>query len=160
MAEEKEPIIEAHKKFAADLFNKTWALYDKKDRTALEDREMLNAAYASAYHWSMLEGAVNERRYKESFPRAEYLISRVNWALGHKDAGIEHARRSLEFCQEWGIGDFDLAFAYEALARAYSLAGDAAERNKYFELASNAAGQIEKKEDRDAFLAELATVPG
>lgn len=58
--DKKVMIIEAHKTFAAGLFNKTWELYDKKDRTRLEDEEMLYAAHASAYHWSRLEDAVDE----------------------------------------------------------------------------------------------------
>lgn len=121
---------------------------------------MLNAAHASAFHWSKLKGSVDEERYKQSFPRAEYLISRVNWVLRRSQAALLHAKRSLEFCEEAGIGDFDIAFAYEALARASSLAGDAKERDKYITPAKEAAEQIKGKEDKEAFLSELSTVPG
>ena len=38
-------------------------------------------------------------------------------------AGLHHARRVLEICEEHGIGDWDLAFAYEALARAHAAGG-------------------------------------
>jgi len=42
---------EEHKKFAVALFNLTWSLLDKKDRTREEDDKMLNAAHASRFHW-------------------------------------------------------------------------------------------------------------
>lgn len=160
MPEEENFTIEAHKKFAVELFNRTWELHDKKDRTKLENDEMLHAAHASAYHWSKLGKVVGEERFKQSFARAEYLLSRVNWALEHPEACLVHAKRSFEFCTEHNIGDFDLAFAYEAMARAYAMTGNDAERNKYIELAKNAAEDIEKKEDKNYLLSELASVPG
>jgi cation transport regulator ChaB len=152
-------VIQAHKRFAVELFNHTWELYDKKERSRSDDEEMLNSAHASAYHWSQLKDVIGEERYKQSFPRAEYLISRVNWALGNAEASLRHAERSLEYCEEYGIADFDLAFAYEALARAHSLTGNQKERDRYVELAKKASDDIKKKEEKDAFLSELASVP-
>ena len=35
-----------------------------------------------------------------------------------------HARRCLAICEEHGIADWDIAFAWEAIARAASVAGD------------------------------------
>lgn len=40
-----------HRYFAATTNNRAWEL-SVKERTAREDQEMLNAAHASAYHWS------------------------------------------------------------------------------------------------------------
>jgi hypothetical protein len=48
----------------------------------------------------------------------------------------------LELCQEHGIGDWDLAFAHEALARASAVDGDRAAR------------------DRELLDADLRTIPG
>ena len=160
MPEEKNFTIEAHKKFAVELFNRTWELYDKKDRNKLEEDEMLHAAHASAYHWSKLQDVVDDLRYKKSYARAEHLLSRVNWVLQRDQACLIHAKRTLEFCEEHRMGDYDLAFAYEALARAYSMTDNTAERDAYIELAKKATQDIEKKEDKDFFLSELASVPG
>jgi hypothetical protein len=42
---------ETHKKFAVDLFNLTWDLLDKPERSADEDDKMIHAAHASRFHW-------------------------------------------------------------------------------------------------------------
>ena len=56
------------------------------------------------------------------------------------------------------IGDWDLGFAYEALARASAVAGDEPERERYLQLAREAAEQIAEDEDRELLLADLATL--
>jgi hypothetical protein len=38
---------------------------------------------------------------------------------------LHHAQRALDICLAEGVGDFDLAFAYEAIARSHAIAGDA-----------------------------------
>jgi hypothetical protein len=39
------------KKLAGTLFNETWDLIDKTDRTESDDALMLHKAHASCYHW-------------------------------------------------------------------------------------------------------------
>ena len=80
--------------------------------------------------------------------------------LDRPQAAIYHAQRCLTICQDNGIGDFDIAFAYEALARAYAVAGDPAESQEYVKLAEQAAEQIEEQDNKDYFLGELGTVAG
>ena len=59
-----------------------------------------------------------------------------------------------------GIGDWDLAFAYEALARAHAIAGDARQAREYTDQALAAAEDIAQDEDRDLLLGDLETIPG
>jgi hypothetical protein len=80
--------------------------------------------------------------------------------LGRGEPAGYHARRCLEICQDNGIGDWDLAYAYEALARAASVAGDLAAAGTWAEQARRAADDIAEDDDRDAVLADLATIPG
>ena len=51
MPKEKKYSEEEHQKFAVDLFNLTWSLLDKKDRTQEEDDKMIHAVHASRFHW-------------------------------------------------------------------------------------------------------------
>jgi hypothetical protein len=62
--------------------------------------------------------------------RGEWLVSRVYAVAGRPEVALHHAERCLAWCERGGLADWDLAFAYEALARASRLAGDdgAAER--------------------------------
>ena len=80
--------------------------------------------------------------------------------LGRAEPALHHARRVLELCQENGIGGWDLAFAYEALARAHAVAGDAGQAREFTDQALAAAGDIADSEDRDLVLADLETIPG
>jgi len=66
----------------------------------------------------------------------------------------------LDICQENGIGDWDLAFAYEALARAHAIAGDAVQARAYTDQALAAAEDIAEDGERDLVLADLETIPG
>lgn len=138
-----------HRRLGVDLFNHTWTLLEKADRTPAEDDELLHATHASAYHWSRV-GA------PENLARGEWQVSRVNAVLGRGEAALHHARRCLDHCLEHGIGDWDLAYAYEALARAHKVAGDEAEYRRNLELARDAGTRIAEDDDREHLERDLA----
>jgi ubiquinone/menaquinone biosynthesis C-methylase UbiE len=79
--------------------------------------------------------------------------------LGRSEPALWHARKVLDICEQEGIGDWDLAFAHEALARAHAVAGDADEAKRWLEQARNAAAEIAADEDRELVLADLETIP-
>ena len=151
MSKEKPPSREEHKKFAVALFNLTWSLLDKKDRTREENDKMVHAAHASRFHWGEIGTPLE-------FERGEWQISRVYSVLGRSEPALYHAKRCLDICKENNIGDFDIAFAYEAMARAHSIAGKTAECEKYLQLAKKAGESIKKKEDKNYYLGELKTI--
>jgi hypothetical protein len=130
-----------HRELAVELFNSTWDLLDRTDRTPVEDLEMVHRAHASRYHWGVAGDALN-------WARGEWQISRVYAVIGRAEGATVHARRSLDLCLEHGYGDFDLAFAYEALARASAVAGDTASRDTWLTDARAATEQIADPEDR------------
>jgi hypothetical protein len=59
---------------------------------------------------------------------------------------------------ENSIGDFDLAFAYEAMARGFTIAGDNAKASEYLSLASAAGDDIAEDDEKKYFLSELKTI--
>jgi hypothetical protein len=150
--EPKYALAELQKKFAVEFFNLTWEYLDKKDRTPDDDEKMLQLAYASTLHWRDIGNALNQAR-------GEWMISHVNVILGRKEAGLHHALRSLEICTVNSYGDFDLAFGYEAAARAYALNGNKSECEKYFKLADDAGKAIAEEEDRKIFFDQLQAGP-
>ena len=149
--EHKSTEQELHRKYAVDLFNLVWDLLDKDERTEVEDERMLHAAHASRFHWGEIGTPLQ-------FERGEWQISRVYAVLNRPQAAIHHAQRCLDICTANQIGDFDIAFAYEALARTYAIAGGSEKSQEYVRLAGQAAEQIESEDNRDYFLSELATV--
>jgi tetratricopeptide (TPR) repeat protein len=103
---------------------------------------MIHAAHASRYHWGQIGTPLK-------FERGEWQMSRVYSVLGRSEAAIYHAQRCLDLCTENEIADFDLALAYEGLARAYARTGDAAQSREYIELATRAAQDIGENGNRD-----------
>lgn len=141
-----------HRTFGKEFFNYVWELLDKPQRSKQEDDAMLHAAHASRFHWGKAGTAVN-------LARGEWQISRVYSVLNRAEPALYHAQRSLEICQENHIGDFDLAYAYEALARAYAIAGNAPESRRHIDLAQKAAQAIEEQDNRELFNSDLKTIP-
>jgi len=154
MAPKTDPGIDAtsHREVAVALFNHVWSLLELEARTKDQDDEMLHAAHASAYHWMQVGAAVNR-------VRSEWQCSRVYAVLGRAEPALWHARRCLAICELEGIGDFDLSFAYESLARAHAVAGDSEEAKRWLEQAHNAAAEIAEDDDRELLLSDLETIP-
>jgi hypothetical protein len=70
-----------------------------------------------------------------------------------------HARRCLELCEEFELGDWDLAAAYEAMARASLVAGDEAGARAWKDRGTVALEDIADPDDREPIEADLATLP-
>jgi hypothetical protein len=119
----------------------------------MQDDEMLHAAHASRHHWGVVGTP-------ETWGRGEWQCSRVYAVLGRAEPALWHARRYLALCQEHGIGDWDLAFAHEAIARASKVAGDEAGCAAAVARARELAADIAEDEDRELLLGDLATIDG
>ena len=143
--------VEIHRKFAVECFNRTWDLIDKADRSQKEDLKMVHTAHASRYHWGEIGTPLE-------FARGDWQISRVYAILGDGAPARKYAKESLQHCLKNNIKDFDLAFAYEALARASFLLQDEDGYQQYFALAGEAAEGIKQKDNRDYFLTELNSI--
>ena len=145
---------EQRRRLAGDLFNHVWTLLGTADRSPEQDDEMIHAAHASRYHWGEVGNPAN-------LGRGEWQISRVYSVLGRPEPAVFHARRCLAYIEQ-GLGteEWDLPFAYEALARAHAVAGDAFESRRFEQLAREAGEQIADPENGEMLLADLATLPG
>jgi len=145
---------EQRRQLAVDLFNHAWTLIELPERTPEQDDEMIHAAHASRAHW----GEVGTRA---NLARGEWQVSRVYTVLRRSEPALYHAHRCLAYVEEGdGVEDWDLPFAFEALARAQAVAGDVGESLRYETLAREAGEGISDDEDRDHLLSELATLPG
>jgi hypothetical protein len=82
----------------------------------------------------------------------------VYTVLGRAEPALWHARRCLAICEEHGIGDWDVAFAHEAIARALEVAGDRDAAAAEVAHARRLADDIAEDEDRELLLSDLATI--
>ncbi|MBN1435240.1 tetratricopeptide repeat protein [Candidatus Fermentibacterales bacterium] len=141
-----------HRELGAALNGEVWSLLEKPDRTQAEDMRMIHAAHASQYHWLVGGDEANEQR-------GEWLIARVYLVLGHPEAALRHARRCMELTERHPgkMQDFDLAFAYEGLARTSALAGDSEEAARLKAKARELGSRIADPEDRQIFEQDFAS---
>jgi hypothetical protein len=144
---------EEERQLAVDLFNRTWTLLELPERTPEQDDELIHAAHASRYHWGEVGTAAN-------LARGEWQLSRAYVVLGRAEPAVHHARRCLAYCEADpdALEDWDLPYAYEALARAHGLAGDADEAARYAAQARELGARVEDPHDREHLEQDLATL--
>ncbi len=142
-----------HRSLAVELFNHTWSLIDRPVRSAVEDDEMLHAAHASRHHWSHAAGAA-----PANLAVGEWQLSRVYAVLKRAEPALHHGRRALELAEQHDLGHFQLGCAHEAMARAYSLAGDRDSFDRARAQARHEQAQIADPEDATVLAGDLATL--
>jgi DNA-binding transcriptional MerR regulator len=143
-----------HRALGAALFNHVWTLLEKADRTADEDAEMVHAAHASRFHWGRADGV-----QPANLARGEWQCSRVYAVLGRAEPALWHAERCRLILEANQVADFDIAAAYEALARAHAVAGDAAAADSWRARATDALDGIADPDDREIIAGDIATLP-
>lgn len=143
------------RQLGVDLYNSSWALMEQSDRSPKQDDELVHHVHASMYHW--LQARECEPKHRA---RGEWLCSRAYAVLGRAEPALHHARRCFELCEQHAdnVEDWDLAFAYEALARANRVAGNEDEARRCEQRGRELAGAITDPEDKEIVLKDYATL--
>lgn len=148
------PDIErAHRWFAVEYNNRAWNLLERTDRSEEENEFMVHSAHASLLHWKEVGTRINALR-------AYYLLAYAHAAAGEGSAAIRYGDRSLALMQDdpEGLADWDVAFTYDAVARAHTAAGNPEPARDYRQKAQSAGEQIADEEDRKIFTATFNTL--
>ena len=143
----------AHRFFAAECFNRAWDLIDKPDRTPDEDEQMIRLSLASTWHWTQREDCT-----PTNLSVGYWQTVRIYALLGQAGNARRYGQLCLAASQGEDILPFYLGYAYEALARAESVAGHADEVAEHLALARQAAARVPEEGDRAALLADLETI--
>lgn len=144
-------ISRLHHWFAVECNNQGWNLTVQEERSDAQDREMLQCAYAAAWHWSKVGEAVHQAR-------ADMLVAHAHAMLGHADLALACARRCLDYCKHQPCEPWDLSFAHAELALAASTAEQPGLAREQLELARLRGGEIVDPEDRKIFCTELQRI--
>ncbi len=149
--ENPESNKELNRELAINLFNQTWNLLDKTDRSADDDALMIHTAHASLFHWKIANNAQNEYV-------GEWQVSRVYAVLMMFEPSLYHAKRALAICEANHFTGFNLAYAYEGLARAYLVNKNTKMTTLYHKKALEESKNISTKEDLDLLISDLKTI--
>lgn len=138
-----------NKTLAITYFNKVWEIIDKSKRTNEDNLQMIDFAHKSLYYWIQAGGTMKQ------IVRGEWMISHVYSVLGYGEAALYHAKSCFEDTLDHELKDFDLVFAYEAMAYAYKVLGQEDLKKEYLEEGYQAIDQVEKDDDRDYCRSQL-----
>lgn len=141
-----------HRRFAVEAFNRSWDLLEQPVRSPDEDAEMLAAAFGSAWHWLHVGTA-------EIHALGDHQIAKVASHGGQPSLALHYARRALEAIEIGRFGDWQIAAAYEGMARACAAAGDAAGRDYWVQRCTVALGAVPDAGDRSVVAEQLLNLP-
>jgi tetratricopeptide (TPR) repeat protein len=108
--------LEFHRETAKKCFNEAWDYLEKKNRDADDEQRMLHLAHTARYHRSFVGTARN-------FAVGDWQISRVYAEIKEPGLALRFAKSSLGTMEKNSLSDI-LCTGYEAMARAYVVAGD------------------------------------
>jgi hypothetical protein len=140
-----------HKQFATSCNNRAWEL-SVQQRTPAQDREMLDVAHASAWHWSQIGTELNHMR-------ATMLLAEVHALLGHGSQALALAGSMRTYFLNRDTPDWEVAFAHTIYAHAAHAAGQLGEHRAAYELAAVALAAIADEEDRAIVTKTFSRVP-
>jgi hypothetical protein len=140
-----------HRRLGIELYNRTWALLEG----AGDPDETVHAAHASAYHWLQAADTTAANR-----ARSHWLCSHVYAVLGRPEPALHHAQRcaALVEAAPEEMEEFDLPSAYEALARAHAVAGNAGAAKRFVELGRAETAKIGDGDDREQLESQLDSI--
>ena len=148
----EEQVALWHRRFAVEMFNRSWDLLETPDRSPDENAEMLAAAFGSAWHWAQVGTA-------ENIALGDHQISKVASHAGQPALALHYARRALEAIEIGRFGDWQAAAAYEGMARACAAAGDTAQRDYWVQRCTVALGAVPDAADRSVVAQQLLNLP-
>ena len=75
------------------------------------------------------------------------------------EEALESAQKTMRLTKQHNFKDFDLAYAYEAMARAHSASGNKDKCNRWFNKAKDAGALIDSVEVKKIFEGDLKARP-
>ncbi len=140
-----------HKRFAIDCNNRAWEL-SVQDRSPAQDREMLDAAHASAWHWAQVGTELHRMR-------ATTLLAEVHASLGMGATALALAETMREYFLSRDTPDWEVACVHAVHAHAAHAAGRRAEHRQAYAHAAAALEAIADDEDRKVIVKTFRRVP-
>lgn len=147
-----EELTTWHRWFAVTCNNRAWDLAERASRTPDEAQQMLNMAYAAAYHWSQVGAPVNAAR-------ADITLAHMLALCGQGALAQHHAERAQAYFAQFPAEDWDDAYVALELAFAAAAQGQHAAHARHYARARSLAEAIADADDREVVLQTLARIP-
>lgn len=147
-----DPPEEVHRDLAKQANARVWQLLDESARSPEIDAELVEAAYASLYHWRFAGSEAHRQR-------GLWLIAHIYTVLGIAVQAVKYAQACFEWTSEHKdqMNDFDVAYSLEGISRAMALAGKDEIARRYQVMAQEAGAAISDAEGKRIFMADFET---
>ena len=142
-----------HRYFAAEANNRAWELAELPQRDAAQEREMLDVAHASAWHWAAVGTELHRMRYTA-------LLAEVHALVGDGERALAYATQMRDFfLAQADTPDWELALTHTIYAHAAHAAGRKQAHADSYRLAQQAMDAIAEDEDREIVMKTFLQVP-
>jgi hypothetical protein len=140
------------RRLASQANNRAWTLAEMSQRSADEDAEMLHAAHAAMYFWTIVGTSDNHAH-------AALLLAHVYALLKRPEPAAQYLGESWPHFTQPDLAPWELAFAHAVAANVAAAAGDAAAHARHYAEAKVFAARMIDAKTRDMFDATLRVVP-
>lgn len=141
----------AHRFFSSHCFNQAWDLIDQQNRSPLDDVTMLLRSAASVWHWTQRADCTGR-----NLSIGYWQMARVLAISGHGTLARQFAQLALDAAP--ADDAFCRSYAFEALARAASVANDSSATAECLNEARSLAALVTDEQDRDLILTDLKSI--
>jgi hypothetical protein len=151
---DKQDDRKIHERFAAECFNAAWDLIETPSRSMDDDEQMLLRAMTSIWHWTQRPDCT-----QQNLAIGYWQVSRIHALLGRADEARRYGELSLAASSNEDVAPFALAYAFEALARAEAVAGNADARDGYITRARAVVDMMSDADTAKMVVDDLETIP-
>lgn len=132
-----------HKQLAVNCFNKTWDLLNKRNRTQVEEEQMIHLCHTSFWHWTQVA-----EHTPKNLSIGYWQLSRVYAVVGNGEQALFYAKQCVIVSHEKNLAPFFIAYSYEAQARAQLLLRQSSEATKSLLLAGEFIQLVDNEESK------------
>ena len=140
------------RRFASQANNRAWSLSEQRSRTGAEDEEMLQAAHAAKYFWSIVG---NEKNRAHAAQLLALVYSKLGWPL----PASHYLSRSEPILLSDQAEPWERSLAHAVAASVAEAIGDSTAHRAHFREATEQVAALSDPEDRAIIEATLKVLP-
>ncbi len=147
-----EEVSSWQKRLAAQANNQAWRLSESTSRSPAESEEMLHAAHAAMYFWSIVGNPGNRAHAAQLLAHVYALLGRGEDAAAYLSASSAHFANT--DCAPW-----EVAISHAVAANVAASLNDRLRHEEHYEKARDLIAALPDPEDRNILLPTLNVVP-
>jgi len=147
-----EEVVHWQRRLASQANNRAWSISEQPARTAAEDEEMLDAAHAAMYFWSIVGNANNQAHAAQLLAHTYAMVKQPKRASQYLDKCLPVLAG--ESAKPW-----ERALAHAVAANVASAGGNSQDHTRHYQEATRLTAALENAEERAIIEATLRVLP-